>query len=108
MKLLKVAVPSGNEVLSIDAIEHEGKLWLVPMWNVDTALKQRWPKRVIRLDNLPHQRLLVPFGPHNAALNIPIPRRILDGGPPLEPTDTLFEIQDDPPFPPMADPQSLN
>jgi hypothetical protein len=55
MKIFKVAVPGLGKIESYDAIEHEGKLWLVPHWIDNLTRKETRPFRIIRFDNLAHQ-----------------------------------------------------
>jgi hypothetical protein len=72
--LFKVLVPTdGGTLMTSDGIEHEGKLWLVPMWQQNTETKVRTPKLMIRFDRLPHQH--VPTGLHSYALNQEVPMR---------------------------------
>jgi hypothetical protein len=75
--LFKVMVPCGSQVLTSDGIEHEGKLWLVPMWLTNTVTKAQRPKLMIRFDCLPHQS--VPTGLHSYLLNQQVPACALDG-----------------------------
>lgn len=39
-----------------DGIEHDGKLWLVPGWLRHETKKHAIPKRMVRFDNLQHQK----------------------------------------------------
>jgi hypothetical protein len=50
-----VGFDDGN-VQTVDTIEHDAKLWLVPYWLDQRALRRTRPNRLIRLDLLPHRR----------------------------------------------------
>ena len=68
---------AGNDtdgtIYKIEAIEYDGKLWLVPRWLEVPARGVSMPARIIRFDNQPHQRL--PDGDY--LLNGPIPKVLL-------------------------------
>jgi hypothetical protein len=56
-KVLKVRVgTTDGQVLTCDAVEWRGKLWLVPCWIDHIATGKTTPLRVIRFDNLPHTK----------------------------------------------------
>ncbi len=58
MKILKTLVGTDvGTIDKVDTIEHEGGLWLVPMWLEIPAEGRRKPMRIIRLDVLPHQEV---------------------------------------------------
>ena len=66
-----------GEILTVDTIEHQGALWLVPYWL--EAPDEGWqaPQRIIRLDVLQHQKSA---GKNvDYILNGPIPTAVLDG-----------------------------
>jgi len=78
MKTFKTAVSDGKSIFPVDTIEHEGGLWLVPLWLATQDEKWKTPARLIRMDILPHQKLGPPQ-PFDYALNNPIPKGVLDG-----------------------------
>lgn len=85
MTIFKTAVGSDDgTVYTCDTIEHEGQLWLVPIWTEPPAPEKTKPARIILLDSLPHQTLDKMFGPHHIVLNVPIPKAVLDGRTPPE------------------------
>jgi hypothetical protein len=87
MKIYKamVAIEGESSIYQMDAIEHEGKFWLVPTWLDSPDGKQSKPLRLILLDSLQHQRLDQSGGaPADFAVNNPIPKAVLDGRPPKQ------------------------
>jgi hypothetical protein len=78
MTILKAAVPSGPEVLTCDAVFHEGKYWLVPEWLEDNESGSRVPARLVCISNLRHQ-VHLDSEVHQLTVNEPVPREILDG-----------------------------
>lgn len=77
-KLLKTMVTLEGDIIRVDTIEHEGKLWLVPGW-IDSP-SEGWssPERIILLDELPHQRM-APGNPADWVLNCPMPKAVFAG-----------------------------
>jgi hypothetical protein len=61
------------------AIEHEGSLWRVPEWVKSQDGTQKRPARIIRLDQLQHQRGPDLHDRYNVVVNEPIPKAVLDG-----------------------------
>lgn len=94
--MLKTAVGSDDgAIYTVDTIEFEGGLWLVPAWLEAPTEGWRTPARIVRIDTHPHQRLDEPFGPHNVVLNVPVPKAVLDGR--VRPTKgAKFEVRDRP------------
>jgi hypothetical protein len=78
MKIFKTIVSDGQSILPVDTIEHEGKLWLVPLWIEDQDTKEKWPARRIQMDILAHKKLGPPQ-PWDFHLLDPIPKGVLDG-----------------------------
>jgi len=87
MKIYKamVAIEGEAAIYKMDAIEYQGKFWLVPTWLDSPDGKQSKPLRLILLDSLQHQRL-DPSGGSRAdfAVNNPIPKAVLDGRAPQQ------------------------
>jgi len=84
MKIVKTLVGTDDgKIDSCDTIEHEGGLWLVPVWLEAPTQGWRKPGRIIRMDNLPHQNAPAGFQ-QQYVLNVPIPRAVLDGRTPPE------------------------
>lgn len=68
-------VPISDHVDKIDTIEHEGRLWLVPIW-IDLPQGQgTMPLRLIPLDRLPHQKSNA--GEWDFVVSKPIPKELL-------------------------------
>lgn len=66
-----------------DAIEYEGKLWLVPEWSDSPVLGYRIPTRIISLETLRYQRWEA--GPYaEYVINDPMPIDVLEGRAPPE------------------------
>lgn len=76
--IMKAQVASGCKILKLDAIEFDKKLWLVPEWYVNVEKRVTSPVRIIRFDNLGHQKL---EGHPNFQFSLvkPIPESVLDG-----------------------------
>src|SRR4051794_29175213 len=81
MKIYKAAVAIEGEgtISQMDAIEHDGKFWLVPIWLENPAIKKIKPLRLILLDSLQHQRFDPPTQFGDFAVNDPIPKDVLKG-----------------------------
>lgn len=72
-----VLVGSGSDSLTVDGVEHDGKLWLVPRWDQMSDGTIR-PQRMIRFDDRKYQKGGGATG-HDYTLNRPIARAVLDG-----------------------------
>jgi hypothetical protein len=78
--ILKVGVGSGGgAILECDAIRYDGKLWLVPEWLDEPSSGTTKPRRMIRIDTLPHQPMANPAYGMEFILNGPLPKAVLDG-----------------------------
>ncbi len=88
-KILQAMIFSGSKLIQCDAIEFERKLWLVPEWCDNEVEKKTWPARLIRFDNLPHQRS--EGGQADYMVNTPIPEEVLSGK-----TSKGFEVLQNP------------
>jgi len=75
--LFIVAVPCGSEILTVDGISYEGKLWLVPQWFDYPQEQASKPALMVRFDNLPHFEN--PASCHDYAVNQQVPKVVLDG-----------------------------
>lgn len=75
--LLSVLVPSGNDLLTFDAIRYEEKIWLVPMWADYPQEHASKPVLMVRVDNLP--LIENPASGHDYAVNRQVPKAVLDG-----------------------------
>lgn len=76
MKIYKTmfVIEGESAFRSMDTIQYEGKMWLVPEW---LDIEKTKPARIILLDVLPHQKTL--FAVNDFALNDPIPKAVLNG-----------------------------
>lgn len=84
-KILRVAVGSdGGGILKCDAIEYEGKLWLVPHWLDVPAKGVTKPRRIIRMDTLRYQPMKNPAYGVDYILNDYMPKAVLEGTAPPE------------------------
>lgn len=52
---MKAAVVYGGAIYTVDVIEDEGRLWLVPMWIENRERGWQKPMRMISLATIPHQ-----------------------------------------------------
>jgi hypothetical protein len=80
MKIFKIVImrAENGRASMCDAIEHEGKLWLVPEWTAFPSERIQKPARIISLDGL----TLTPPGPRYQAdfvLQTPMTRDVLEG-----------------------------
>src|SRR5581483_11902391 len=76
----------------VDTIEHDKKLWLVPVWLDMPALRRKRPQRAIRLDSLPYEK----GSDHPKAdfvLNETLPKSLFDPSP-WDKQETRFEVMD--------------
>lgn len=100
MKIYKTASYIINEegepiVFTIDTIEFEGKLWLVPEWIEKPLEGWKSPKRIILLDALPHQKV-PPGSPIPADFVLGYPRStafLKNGQTPTQPTTEAVVIK---------------
>jgi hypothetical protein len=80
VKILKVGIPSDSGMIyKCDAIEYEGKMWLVPEWLDVPARGVTKPRRIIRMDLLPHQKMSNPGYGMDYVLNGYMPKDVLEG-----------------------------
>jgi hypothetical protein len=94
MKILLVIVGSDDgKIYKVDAIEHEGKLWLVPHWLDVPAQGLTKPARLIRMDVLPFQRMTNPAYGADFVLNAPVPKALLEPNTPRQEVPG-FEVQE--------------
>ncbi len=99
MKVLKGTVcisddpELGTTICKIDAIEYDGKIWLVPEWLDKLGEGWSMPVRIICLDTLQHQRIA--SGNPDFVVNNPIPKSVLDGKIPPQ-SDTLYVVVENP------------
>lgn len=99
MRIFHTLLAIGNDgyVYLMDTIEYEGRMWLVPAWLESLATGERKPERMIRLDNLPHQRIDPQDSPVDPPMHFrlvdPIPKSVLEGRVPagLESVYVLLE-----------------
>lgn len=77
MQIKKTAIRVGDDVLSIDTIEHEGDFWIVPEWNEDLAAGTMQPERMIRV--LPPDHHPAPGTGFDFSLADSIPIDVLEG-----------------------------
>lgn len=80
MRILAVAVQieEDGSMFRCDAIDYEGKIWLVPEWLASPAEQVQRPARMICVDGLP-TITLSPAYRVDFALHKPIPKAVLEG-----------------------------
>ena len=80
MKVLSVAfsIEGETRIMRGDALEHEGRLWLVVQWFGNPVEGLAKPRRLIELDQFQLQRFpqLTQFG--NGSVGYPIPKGLLE------------------------------
>jgi|SRR5271166_4034709 len=85
MKILKTGLGADEGgIFECDTIEYEGKVWLVPQWLDLPAKGVRKPRRIIRMDSLPHQKVTNSAYCLDYILNGYMPQAVLDGTAPPE------------------------
>src|SRR5260370_39035537 len=58
MQILKASmtVETRTAIVSFDAIEHLGRIWIVPNWFEYRDKGYKSPERIVSISNLPHQK----------------------------------------------------
>jgi len=80
IEVLKVGIGSGGGAIQeCDAIKYDGKLWLVPQWLDEPGSGTTKPRRIIRIDSLPHEPMTNPAFGLDFILSGPLPKAVLDG-----------------------------
>jgi hypothetical protein len=83
MKIYKAMISSpdyeknNTSIFECDAIEFEGKFWLVPNWLEDGFGSVKTPKRIICLSKLDHSVSSLSYA--DFLVKVPIPKNVLDG-----------------------------
>ena len=79
MEIFQVFITNDVEskISLCDAIEYEGKLWLVPEWIGAKGGTYRSPARIIRFDNLSYAPV-DPKYPARYVLRAPVPKELLN------------------------------
>ena len=80
MKVLKTLATIEGVIglVSIDTIEYDGGLWLVPKWLDNLSKGYSTPERIIRLDFLAHDTHALD-SPFQFSLRYSIPKEAFDG-----------------------------
>jgi len=98
MKILTAMVSFAGEngIYHSDAIEKDGKIWLVPDWIGDASTPKKWPIRLIGISGVKHQKSIgSPLG--DIIVNVPISRAVYEGRvPPTKESGLVVEEQDIP------------
>jgi hypothetical protein len=84
LKALVIGVADGG-ISKCDAIEFDGKLWLVPRWLDFPAQGLTKPARLVRFDTLLHQATSNSLQEADYVLNQPIPGELFEIRTPKEP-----------------------
>lgn len=83
-------------VRSYYGIEHEGKLWLVTAWIVETASGEATPERMIRVDSLDPRPRKCESGEKFDYDNILLPKAVTEGVSPDTPGFEVRSLPDSP------------
>ncbi len=67
-----------NDILCIDTIEYDGKMWLVPRWLEAPFEGWKTPERIILLDSLDRQKAPADYEA-DFVLQSPIPKDVFEG-----------------------------
>ena len=99
-----IIAPEDGSIAKCDGIAHEGKLWLVPHWLDVPGQGLTRPVRLIRFDQLAHQRSQGAKDGIEYVVNEPIPKALFDIRTPKI-TAPRFEVVD---LPELAIPRSAS
>ena len=97
MKILKTMVSDGTSIQSVDTIEFEGQMWLVPLWFDLQEEGMTMPLRIIALATIPHQ-VLEHYPAAQFAANKPLPKAFFEPGPIPPELKRGYEIRERPPI----------
>ena len=70
---------ASGQILIMDTISYEGKLWLVPEWLSPPDGGWQTPARIVCIDGLQVQNLSDSAMPADYLLTYPVPKSVLDG-----------------------------
>jgi hypothetical protein len=90
--ILKVFVSDGTSIFTVDAIGHDGRLWLVLRWLCPPSKEWREPERIICLSGLPYQDLRGTGQPADYSLPVPLPKHLF-GDTPLLPSEEYLVVE---------------
>jgi hypothetical protein len=91
MEILSLAVGRDDGVVqSYYGVEHEGKLWLVTAWLIETATGLATPERMIRVDSLTPRPMKCAPGDKFHYANILLPTTLIEHP---SPDTTGFEVR---------------
>ena len=79
MQTLMATDDDSGEVLLVDTISYEGKLWIVPHWLAARELGWQMPERIVCMDGLNYQEMNNPDYTADYVLTYPVPKSVLDG-----------------------------
>jgi hypothetical protein len=73
----------GNGVLEVDAIKHDGRVWLVPNWLDHVDEGYMTPERIVGLHAIRHRQLEPPLKDYEVdyLVNETVPEAVLSGEP---------------------------
>ena len=70
---------ASGQILIMDTISYEGKLWLVPEWLSPPDGGWQTPARIVCIHGLQYQDITESEMPADYFLNYPVPKSVLDG-----------------------------
>ena len=82
MKIRRTMIGAGDEsgqILIMDTIVYEDKLWLVPEWLSSPDGGWQTPKRIVCIHGLQHDDMSDSPMPADYLLTYPVPKSVLDG-----------------------------
>ena len=82
MKILRTMIGAGDEsgqILIMDTIVYEDKLWLVPEWLSPPDGGWQTPERIVCIHGLQYQDMSESQMPADYLLTYPVPKSVLDG-----------------------------
>lgn len=82
--IFKAIVTDGTSIFPVDAIEHEGHVWIVTRWLASPSKEWRTPERIIRVLNIPLRDMRdIPLRQADFSLGFPLPKVLFEERPQL-------------------------
>ena len=82
IKIKRTMIGAGDDsgqILIMDTISYEGKLWLVPEWLSPPDGGWQAPARIVCIHDLQYEDISNSEMPADYLLNYPVPKSVLDG-----------------------------
>lgn len=93
VRVLKGLLMNETGLQTVDAIEVDGEIWLVPSWLEAPSEGWKKPARIICLSTIKHQRYPPDAAGREFLLTYPIPKSVLEG---IRPPKGEYIVREDP------------